>query len=107
MLLYVLAVTTASPLLEMDGVNTPSAMTEPELHVLGPEWSDDNNTKTLVSELLAQPSNIYIRIKRHTRNVQKFMHFLTEGTSFMPKGVRDVYEELLKNLLKLCMILNS
>ena len=31
------------------------------------------------------------------------MHFLTEGTSFMPKGILHVYEEL----LKLRMILDS
>ena len=35
------------------------------------------------------------------------MHFLTEETSFMPKGVLDVYEELKRHLLKLRVILDT
>ena len=96
----VLPVTTSPPL-EMDGGVTSSVMVEHELHISGPQWPDAINMKTLVSELLACSSNIYVRIKRHTRNVQKFKYFLTEGTSFLLKGVLDVYEELKRNLIKL------
>ena len=80
--------------LNMDGGVVSSVMAEPELHTTGPQWPEDNNTESLVTELLTRSSNIYVRIKRHTRNVQKFMHFLNEGTSSMPKGLLM----LMKNL---------
>ena len=62
----------------MDGGVMPSVTAEPALHFPAPMWPDDINTETLVSELLARSSNIYVRIKRHTRSVQKIMHFLTK-----------------------------
>ena len=102
-----LLVATAPPSFHMDGVVTSSVMVEPELPIHGLQWPDDISTETLVSDLLARSSNVYVRLKRHTRNVQKFMLFLNKGTSFVPHGVLDAYEELKSNLLKFRMILNS
>ena len=57
------------------------AIIEPRLPALAPIWPVEFNSESLVSVLLTRPSNIYVRIKMHTRNVHKFMLFLNEGTS--------------------------
>ena len=87
-----------SPIQEMDRVVMSSVTAKTELHATGPQWPDDINTETLVSELLAWPSNIYVRIKRHTRNVQKCMHFLVRKERLL---WRKVYWMRMKNLSKI------
>ena len=43
-----------------------SMMAETELSVFGPQWPTELNSQFLATELLARPSNIYVRIKKHT-----------------------------------------
>ena len=80
--------------LDARGVRVTPVIAETELPFIGPRWPIELNSESLVSELIARPSNIYVRIKRHTCSVQKFMHFLSNGASSMPKGLGDVYNEL-------------
>ena len=56
--------------------------------------------------LLARPSNIYVRIKKHTRNLHKFMQFLNDGTSSMPVGMTDTHDKLIHDLNRLISDLN-
>ena len=92
-----LPVNTTHPIIDMDNTVTSSVMVELNSTISGPQWPDDINPETLVSELLGHSSNIYVRLKRHTCGVQKCMHFLTEGVSFVPSGVLDAYVELQRN----------
>ena len=80
---------------------------EPSLPAVGPLWPAELISKSLVSVLLAHPSNIYVRIKKHTRNVHKFMQFLNDGTSSMLVGVTDAYNKLNHDLNKLLRDSNS
>ena len=98
--------TTAPPLDVRDDIIS-SAIIETPLSVAGPKWPTELNTESLVSVLLAQPSNIYVCIKRHTQSVQKFMHFLSDGTSSMPVTVTDAYNQLKRDLNKLRNDLNK
>ena len=86
---------------------TSTVVIEPCLPVAGPPWSVEFNSESLVSVLLARPSNIYVRIKKHTWNVHKFMQFLNDGASSMPEGVTDAYNKLNHDLNKLRSDLNS